>query len=1006
MVQMQLPRLVCVLLVGEQCEADAGLMIRLGVVGTWWLFAEVDEAWRWVDQLIEQDQMRRVLVDQSEIFYGLGTRWRGPAIERMRAVALGVPSGSVVMSDWMYKAWRAHGCLSGDVTLLDQEGATSWWMMPMTAETFWEDTLAWRTNIQHRNTLCLGREDVLSALDRSVHDVRVVGLHGVAGVGKTLVVQKWLEHLLLDHRHAHVWWLSLVGLRAIEDIASPLAQLCGAQLSGETTQWVSMLARRLAAAGRHTWLVLDDADQLDPQTIEWLSELIRQSGPLRWVITSRRKVNWPDGQTHELNPLDLMSTVQLLDVRSNTLNAMPLDEQRLQALLRWGQLCQGHALSIDVVARAMVPNDDHEDALVQIGEHADVMDAHLYVAWHRLKPMEQRALCILGSFERIFAQDDAVDLITHTLSCSQERAAHIFQVLTSRAWLQSMPTASRWWLPTLVKTFVKHHDVSTQDDAACFANWIEARIMSWFELLDTSEEYHILRVVAMYEQDIKALMARHFEAKDERGIALLVAMRRYFQKARFSALYDRLLTQALMSVWPDHAALLACQLLVHDRQPVDQEAHHKRFEAIWSRRETLPVELRMDIAVNWSLILDDFTYEHLDRGQRFGIMTALYEEATELGLPVYASRAASLLAQFHALTDATESLRWAEKAQHLAQTHNIPTLVARSAFALHRAYMGAGRFYDGEGMARCALDAASKMNYPEFKVMLIASLGSALLSQGKLKHALRQFHTALSLSQQYDFAFGASNCAYLLATAYVGDAQYDTARNLLDEAMAFYKAQESSYNINITRMWLAVASVGLGQLNHGRTLFEEAEVFFLQNDVEEFRPHLKLLGLVPAIYQAAWVDRDTAALKALEVEHQTLTTPMLVHESMVVSRFIDRAHVVIQRQSNQTLEVVEDLTMFLPPSSQEWVNIRRRKAMQLIFKALVEHRQSAPGEVLSAQALFDAGWPGEHLARSGMMRLYVAINTLRKMGLEDVLETAGDGYRIHPNVDVRVGVPS
>ena len=110
MVQMQLPRQVCVLLVGERHEQDAGIMTRLGAVGSWWLFADVDEAWRWVAQLIEQDQARRVLVDQSEIFYGLGTRWRGPAIERMRAVALGVPVLFLYgRRDWMYLPQPLNG---------------------------------------------------------------------------------------------------------------------------------------------------------------------------------------------------------------------------------------------------------------------------------------------------------------------------------------------------------------------------------------------------------------------------------------------------------------------------------------------------------------------------------------------------------------------------------------------------------------------------------------------------------------------------------------------------------------------------------------------------------------------------------------------------------------------------------------------------------------------------------------------------------------------------------
>jgi hypothetical protein len=51
--------------------------------------------------------------------------------------------------------------------------------------------------------------------------------------------------------------------------------------------------------------------------------------------------------------------------------------------------------------------------------------------------------------------------------------------------------------------------------------------------------------------------------------------------------------------------------------------------------------------------------------------------------------------------------------------------------------------------------------------------------------------------------------------------------------------------------------------------------------------------------------------------------------------------------------------------------------------------------------LLAAGWPGERMrADAGAHRVRVAISTLRKMGLRDVLRTEEDGYRLDPCFEV------
>lgn len=68
---------------------------------------------------------------------------------------------------------------------------------------------------------------------------------------------------------------------------------------------------------------------------------------------------------------------------------------------------------------------------------------------------------------------------------------------------------------------------------------------------------------------------------------------------------------------------------------------------------------------------------------------------------------------------------------------------------------------------------------------------------------------------------------------------------------------------------------------------------------------------------------------------------------------------------------------------------------------LARQRRAAPGVSSDVDALLEAGWPGENPQReAGLNRVYVALSTLRKLGLREVLERDEQGYRIAPSVVV------
>jgi tetratricopeptide (TPR) repeat protein len=84
-----------------------------------------------------------------------------------------------------------------------------------------------------------------------------------------------------------------------------------------------------------------------------------------------------------------------------------------------------------------------------------------------------------------------------------------------------------------------------------------------------------------------------------------------------------------------------------------------------------------------------------------------------------------------------------------------------------------------------------------------------------------------------------------------------------------------------------------------------------------------------------------------------------------------------------------------------WQDFRRRQPLRRLLLELVEQRRRAPGKSVSAERLIEAAWPGERIqAEAATNRLYVALATLRKLGLKDVVLSRDEGYVIDPDVEI------
>lgn len=99
--------------------------------------------------------------------------------------------------------------------------------------------------------------------------------------------------------------------------------------------------------------------------------------------------------------------------------------------------------------------------------------------------------------------------------------------------------------------------------------------------------------------------------------------------------------------------------------------------------------------------------------------------------------------------------------------------------------------------------------------------------------------------------------------------------------------------------------------------------------------------------------------------------------------------------------------LFVHPAAESvafgssFIDLRTRGPLRRILLALVAQHSAAPGTALSADVVFDAGWPAERAsAKAAAARVYTAVYTLRRMGLRGVLVRRDDGYLLVSDITV------
>lgn len=120
----------------------------------------------------------------------------------------------------------------------------------------------------------------------------------------------------------------------------------------------------------------------------------------------------------------------------------------------------------------------------------------------------------------------------------------------------------------------------------------------------------------------------------------------------------------------------------------------------------------------------------------------------------------------------------------------------------------------------------------------------------------------------------------------------------------------------------------------------------------------------------------------------------------IIARRILDAIVAEQRRTRPHWKIIGDGAAVVSPT-QERLDLSRWPLLGRLAIALATAHADAPGRALSTTELFAAGWPDEGAQEDAIKnRVRVAVSTLRRHGLRELIESEDGGYRFAPSAIV------
>ena len=857
------------------------------------------------------------------------------------------------------------------------------------------------TNLTFEPRPLVGRVRERANVRARMEESRLVTLVGPSGVGKThLAMHLAIERVAASRQGGGVWSCDLALAKSAADVAGTVAAAIGAEVGTDG------VGAALAMRGR-ILVVLDNFEHLVADARDTIGRWLAEAPSARFLVTSRVPLDLAGEELVAIAPLDLPDALELFErsVRSvsssfdatadreiataivEMIDRLPLAIElaaRRTSVLSLEQLRERLARPLDVLSGAR-GSTRHASMRGAVLDSVDLLD-----------PDERRAFAAFTVFRNGFTLEsaeavlgdvvvprasmlDTLDALVRSslLSASVGRAgaARYSFFATIREVAEEL--AAREDFTTLRARFVAHYaarasgatrvELSAELDDFLHAHELAIALGP----SHADEAFVIARAIApvLSSRGLGRRAARLFEqalsafgdAGDEASRAQIhLALGNFYRElgetpgARQS--FERGLDLATRSSSPGLAAVALTRIGEMEDVAGDTGAARARYA------EALELLAK--------------TPEDRTRDER--------EAEAHMRLGHALRREGSLDAARRACARASERYRHIGDDEGLAWTMYELAIVEMFAGDDVAAF---ARFDEGAEIARRG----------EVRVVagaLQTARGCLLQDLGRTDEALAHHAEAARVFQEAGSRYREASALYYLATTYLE--RGETAEAIL----VLRRARERLAGVGAKRYDALIA--GALASAHGATGDLEAAASSLdvaERAAEGVRNEPALAANV-RIHRVAFELR-TGARKSLDDAVSDARALVLAHPTDD-SRFALRLLSSGAQPAHAALLVEVGGGAFRLPDASAAVKLPARSPLRRVLDALAVSRVERPGEVLTIDEIIAAGWPGEKVGTDAALnRAYVALASLRKLGLRGALVQSGGGYSLSETTPTR-----
>lgn len=339
-----------------------------------------------------------------------------------------------------------------------------------------------------------------------------------------------------------------------------------------------------------------------------------------------------------------------------------------------------------------------------------------------------------------------------------------------------------------------------------------------------------------------------------------------------------------------------------------------------------------------------------------------------------------------------------------------------------------GRISEAEEINKRALAIYQEMGSLPRQAVLLFQLGVVNAQKGELDLALEFFTKAKAVAARIDDHVLEASIAWQMGDTHIERGSYSKARQLLERALGLNREIDNRRGEKNALTSLAILHLFEDELSTAQQQLKQAVQLSIDIN-SQLGEGRALVFLAAAEAMAGRHDQAKKTLKRAQtivdvgyvplstcldvVDHMVTGSPVETssQESSPKAQFVDvrLACQLHKKTTDQPVEASDQGTTVIVGPEGRWfligdmnkVDLSRRGAMRRILHELALRCTQVPGKGTSVDELTEVGWPGQNIhPEAAATRVYTAIRSLRRIGLDQLILTNDEGYLLDPSCSV------